>query len=108
MVTPSMPNVKAPVLGFYAGNDMRINSTLPGTEAAMQKLGKSYEKHIFEGAGHGFMGGQAGAGILVSRRSGSRRRQLGDRLRQDLPPPNLHAAIPLGRLVCVTDRKSVV
>ncbi len=57
-----MANVKTPVVGFYAGNDARINNTLPGTEAAMAKLGKSYEKHIFEGAGHGFMGGQAGAG----------------------------------------------
>jgi dienelactone hydrolase len=27
----------------------------------MKKLGKSYEVHTFEGAGHGFMGNQAGA-----------------------------------------------
>ena len=27
----------------------------------MQKIGKFYEKHIFEGAGHGFMGNHAGA-----------------------------------------------
>jgi carboxymethylenebutenolidase len=53
--------IKAPVLGLYGGNDARINSTLPPTEAAMKKLGKSYEKHIFEGAGHGFLGNQAGA-----------------------------------------------
>ena len=33
-----------------------------GDEAAMKKLGKSYEVHTFEGAGHGFMGNQAGAG----------------------------------------------
>ena len=26
----------------------------------MKKLGKSYETHIFEGAGHGFLGNQAG------------------------------------------------
>jgi carboxymethylenebutenolidase len=58
----TLANLKAPVLGFYAGNDARINNTLPGTEAAMAKLGKSFEKHIYEGAGHGFMGNQAGSG----------------------------------------------
>ena len=58
----ALANVKAPVLGLYAGNDARINATLPGTEAAMKKLGKSYEVHTYEGAGHGFMFGQGGAG----------------------------------------------
>lgn len=58
----TLANVKAPVLGLYAGNDMRINGTVPATEAAMKKLGKSYQVHTFEGAGHGFMGAQAGAG----------------------------------------------
>ncbi len=53
--------IKAPVLGLYGGNDNRINSTLPPTTAAMKKLGKSYETHIFDGAGHGFLGNQAGA-----------------------------------------------
>jgi carboxymethylenebutenolidase len=57
-----LANVKAPVLGLYAGNDMRINATVPDTEAAMKKLGKSYEVHTYEGAGHGFMSSQAGAG----------------------------------------------
>ena len=57
-----LANVKAPVLGLYAGNDARINTTVPPTEEAMKKLGKSYEIHTFEGAGHGFMGNQAGAG----------------------------------------------
>jgi carboxymethylenebutenolidase len=54
--------IRAPVLGLYGGNDARINTTIPPTEAAMKKHGKSYEPHIFEGAGHGFLGGQAGAG----------------------------------------------
>jgi carboxymethylenebutenolidase len=57
-----LANVKAPVLGLYAGNDARIGATVPPTETAMKKLGKSYEVHTFEGAGHGFMGNQAGAG----------------------------------------------
>jgi carboxymethylenebutenolidase len=54
--------IKAPVLGLYGGNDNRINSTLPPTTAAMKKLGKNYDTHIFDGAGHGFLGNQAGAG----------------------------------------------
>jgi carboxymethylenebutenolidase len=58
----ALASVNAPVLGLYAGNDARIGATVPGTEAAMKKLGKSYEVHTYEGAGHGFMFGQAGAG----------------------------------------------
>ena len=61
-IETQLANVKAPVLGLYAGNDARINTTVPPTEAAMKKLGKSYEVHTYEGAGHGFMGNQAGAG----------------------------------------------
>jgi len=58
----ALANVKSPVIGLYAGNDARIGATVPGTEAAMKKLGKSYEIHTYEGAGHGFMFAQGGAG----------------------------------------------
>jgi carboxymethylenebutenolidase len=61
-VATQLASVKAPVLGLYAGNDARIGATLPVTQAAMKKLGKSYEVHTYDGAGHGFMGAQAGAG----------------------------------------------
>ena len=61
-VATQLANVKAPVLGLYAGTDMRIGATVPVTEAAMKKLGKSYEVHTYEGASHGFMGAQAGQG----------------------------------------------
>lgn len=57
----ALANVQAPVLGFYGGADARINATVPPTQAAMTKLGKKYEVHTFDGAGHGFMGSQAGA-----------------------------------------------
>jgi len=53
--------IKAPVIGMYGGSDNRIGATIPATEEAMKKLGKFYEPHIFEGAGHGFLGSQAGA-----------------------------------------------
>jgi carboxymethylenebutenolidase len=61
-VAAQLANLKAPVMGFYGGTDMRIGATIPVTEAAMKKLGKSYEVHSYEGAGHGFMGAQAGMG----------------------------------------------
>ncbi len=53
-----MAAIKAPVLGLYGGNDARINATIPATDSTMKTLGKSYEHHIFEGAGHGFLRGQ--------------------------------------------------
>jgi carboxymethylenebutenolidase len=53
-----MANIKAPVLGLYGGADARINATIPSTDSTMKRLGKSYEYHIFEGAGHGFLRGQ--------------------------------------------------
>jgi carboxymethylenebutenolidase len=56
-----MAAIRAPVLGLYAGNDARINATLPPTIATMMKLNKVYEYHTFEGAGHGFTSRQDGA-----------------------------------------------
>ena len=53
-----MAAIKAPVLGLYGGNDARINATIPATDSTMKALGKSYEYHIFEGAGHGFLRAQ--------------------------------------------------
>lgn len=47
--------IKAPVYGFYAGNDARINATLPATAAAMAELKKTFDQVTYEGAGHGFM-----------------------------------------------------
>jgi dienelactone hydrolase len=47
----ALAKIKAPVIGMYGGSDDRITSTVSATEAAMKKLGKSYEPHIFEGAG---------------------------------------------------------
>jgi carboxymethylenebutenolidase len=47
--------IVAPVYGFYAENDMRINATLPATKAAMADLKKKYDPVTYAGAGHGFM-----------------------------------------------------
>jgi carboxymethylenebutenolidase len=51
----SMARIKAPVYGFYAGNDARIDATIPDTIAQMKAIGKSYEPVTYDGAGHGFM-----------------------------------------------------
>jgi carboxymethylenebutenolidase len=47
--------IKAPLYGFYAGNDARINATLPATTAAMTELKKAFDQVTYEGSGHGFM-----------------------------------------------------
>ena len=51
----ALERIKAPVYGFYAGNDARINAALPKTTELMKELGKSFDTVIYEGAGHGFM-----------------------------------------------------
>ena len=51
----AMARIKAPVYGFYAGNDARIDATIPDTVTAMKTAGKTYEPVTYEGAGHGFM-----------------------------------------------------
>jgi carboxymethylenebutenolidase len=54
-----LEKIKAPVIGFYGGNDARVTSTVEPTAAEMKKLGKPYETHVMDGAGHGFLKGQA-------------------------------------------------
>lgn len=51
----TMSRIKAPIYGFYAGNDARIDTTIPDTIAAMKTAGKTYDPVTYEGAGHGFM-----------------------------------------------------
>ena len=56
----TITKVEAPVLGLYGGDDMRVNATIPDGEAAMKAAGKSFTKHVHEGAGHGFLRQQDG------------------------------------------------
>jgi carboxymethylenebutenolidase len=51
----AMARIKAPVYGFYAGNDARIGATVPDTITNMKATGKTYEAVTYDGAGHGFM-----------------------------------------------------
>lgn len=50
-----LARIKSPIYGFYAGNDARINATLPATTAAMKELKKRFDQVTYEGAGHAFM-----------------------------------------------------
>ena len=48
-------NIACPVYGFYAGNDERVNATIPKAQELMKGAGKKYEPVVYSGAGHGFM-----------------------------------------------------
>lgn len=54
--------IKAPVMGFYGGNDARVNATIQPAADEMKKLGKPYTPHTYDGAGHGFLRQQSGQG----------------------------------------------
>ncbi len=47
--------IACPVYGFYAGNDARVTATTDKSAELMKAAGKTYEVHVYEGAGHGFM-----------------------------------------------------
>jgi carboxymethylenebutenolidase len=51
--------VQAPVLGLYGGDDNRVNATIPAADSGMRAAGRSYESHVFAGAGHGFLRAQS-------------------------------------------------
>jgi carboxymethylenebutenolidase len=62
-----LATIKVPVLGLYGGDDARVNETIP---PASRKLGKVFEAHIYDGAGHGFLrdqGGREGANMKATR-----------------------------------------
>ena len=47
--------IHAPVHGFYAENDARVNAGVPVTGELMKKAGKSFDPVTYPGGGHGFM-----------------------------------------------------
>jgi carboxymethylenebutenolidase len=51
----AMARIKAPVYGFYAGNDARIGATVPDAIQQMKAAGKNFQPVTYDGAGHGFM-----------------------------------------------------
>jgi carboxymethylenebutenolidase len=66
----TLTQVHAPVLGLYGGDDARVDATIPPAQAILATLGRSFEPHVFEGAGHGFLRAQTlrdGANMKASR-----------------------------------------
>jgi carboxymethylenebutenolidase len=55
-----LASVRAPVLGFYGGNDARVTTTVPPADSTMQAMHKTFEPHVYAGAGHGFLRQQSG------------------------------------------------
>jgi carboxymethylenebutenolidase len=51
----AIARIRAPVYGFYAGEDARVGATVPTTTEQMKAAEKAYEPITYEGAGHGFM-----------------------------------------------------
>ena len=56
----ALPHVRAPVLGHYGGDDARVNATVEPARVALAALRRSYEPHVYDGAGHGFLRAQSG------------------------------------------------
>jgi carboxymethylenebutenolidase len=52
---PDVTKINAPVYGFYAGNDARVDASIPAATDAMKAAGKKYDPVTYDGAGHGFM-----------------------------------------------------
>ncbi len=50
-----LARIKAPVLAFYGEDDARVTAAAEPTKAAMQKLGKAFEYHVYPHATHGFL-----------------------------------------------------
>lgn len=68
----SLSSVRVPVLGLYAGDDARVDATVPPADSAMRAMGKSFGVHTFAGAGHGFLrqqDGKGGANLAASRQA---------------------------------------
>ena len=66
----ALANAGARVLGLYAGDDARVNATVPDAVEEMRRLGKPYEVNTYEGAGHGFLrqqDGREGANLRAAR-----------------------------------------
>ena len=49
-----VPDIRAAVLGIYAGNDQRINQGIPAIEQAMAENNKVFENIIYPGVDHAF------------------------------------------------------
>ncbi len=68
----AMKNIACPVLGCYGKSDNRVTSTVEPTTQTMKDLNKTYDPHVYDGAGHGFLrqqDGQGGANLKASQQA---------------------------------------
>jgi carboxymethylenebutenolidase len=49
-----VPGIKAALLMHYAGLDERINASVPAFREALDKAGKQYQAHVYDGVNHAF------------------------------------------------------
>lgn len=56
----TLARVRAPVIGFYGGDDARVNATIEPARSQLAKSKRAYDVHVLEGAGHGFLRQQEG------------------------------------------------
>jgi carboxymethylenebutenolidase len=56
----TLPMVKAPVQAHYGGDDARVDATIPPAQTALKALKRTYDVHVYDGAGHGFLRQQDG------------------------------------------------
>jgi carboxymethylenebutenolidase len=63
-----VPAIACPVIGFYGAMDQRVNASIPAFEEAMRAAGKSFESHVYEGAGHAFFNDDAPSYNLAAAR----------------------------------------
>ncbi len=49
-----VPNINAPLLLHFAGNDKRVNEGWPAYAAALQENNKEYSAHLYPDVNHGF------------------------------------------------------
>ena len=52
--TADVPKIRAKLLMNYAGNDPRVNATIPGYEAALKAMRADYRIYTYENTEHGF------------------------------------------------------
>jgi carboxymethylenebutenolidase len=55
----TLTRIKPPVVGFYGGDDERVDATIDPARKIMEKQHKKYEPHVYAGAGHGFLRAQS-------------------------------------------------
>lgn len=54
LTADEVARVRAPLMMHYAGNDERINSSIPGFRALLDEYGVAYSLNMYPGTNHGF------------------------------------------------------